>query len=251
MFMGSTQDASDMLGWTCEQQGIQIAAVVGDPPLQERARTLGLTVLTLEEVYEKFHAAPDWCDLVISYLYWRILKSPIIDAPRYGCINFHPAPLPDYKGRGGCSFAILHQLTKWGCTAHYIDSGIDTGNIIDVRWFPFRWQDETGISLKKKTGEEQKVQYKEVFAQVVKMGVLPAERQVADTGRYISKQEMLEAMRIRPEKDNIDAKIQAFWFPPHDGAFIELNGKRYTLVNEVVLKQEAEKQQSSSDRIKV
>ena len=42
-------------------------------------------------------------------------------------------------------------------------------------------------------------------------------------------------MKINPETDDVDAKIQAFWFPPHEGAYVEIGEKRYTLVNEVVL----------------
>ena len=38
-------------------------------------------------------------------------------------------------------------------------------------------------------------------------------------------------------QEDIDLKIRAFWFPPYDGAFIEVNGKKYTLVNNDILKQ--------------
>ncbi len=38
-------------------------------------------------------------DLVISYLYPRRIKDTLIRLGNRGCINFHPAPLPDYKSR--------------------------------------------------------------------------------------------------------------------------------------------------------
>ena len=34
---------------------------------------------------------------------------------------------------------------------------------------------------------------------------------------------------------NIDNKIRAFWFPPYDGASLEVDGKTYTLVNRSIL----------------
>ena len=34
-------------------------------------------------------------DLAVSYLYWRKIRKPLIEGPNYGCINFHPAILPD------------------------------------------------------------------------------------------------------------------------------------------------------------
>ena len=38
--------------------------------------------------------------------------------------------------------------------------------------------------------------------------------------------------RINPG-DDIDAKIRAFWFPPYDGAFIEIDGQRLHLQIEI------------------
>ena len=45
--------------------------------------------------------------------------------------------------------------------------------------------------------------------------------------------------RIKPSDlpDEIDRKIRAFWCPPYNGAYIELQGKEFTLVNDEVLKE--------------
>ena len=44
---------------------------------------------------------------------------------------------------------------------------------------------------------------------------------------------MLEAMEVKPG-DDVDAKIRAFWFPPHEGAYINIDGKKYMLINEMI-----------------
>ena len=54
-------------------------------------------------------------------------------------------------------------------------------------------------------------------------------------GRYISREEM-EAMKKISENDDIDRKIRAFWFPPYTGAYMEINGEKYTLINDYILK---------------
>ena len=237
LFLGSNSDAVQLLSWTAEQDGAEIVGVVGDEPLTAYAKNKSYSVYSLETASARMMMDSGWAELVVSYLYWRILKPPIIDIPKYGCINFHPAPLPDYNGRAGCSFAILDRLSEWGCTAHYINEGIDTGNIIKVKRFPFDWRQETGISLKKKTFMVQAQLYKEVMGNVLKKGRVECIPQDLSKGRYISTQAMLAAMEVT-EKDDIDAKIQAFWFPPHDGAYIKMqNGQRYTLVNEIILRQ--------------
>lgn len=237
LFMGGSADAPKALNWTALQPEATIVGVVGDKNLKECAENNLYPFYSLEEAGEKIGKDPDWAELVISFLYWRILKHPVIDVPRYGCINFHPAPLPEYRGRAGCSFAILDKLSEWGCTAHYVNEGIDTGDIIEVVRFPFDWHQETGLSLKQKTFAVQRKLYKEVLTKVFQEGRVACTPQRADKGRYISTQDMLAAMKIS-EGDDIDAKIQAFWFPPHEGAYIELSdGQRYTLVNKVVLEQ--------------
>ena len=53
-------------------------------------------------------------------------------------------------------------------------------------------------------------------------------------GRYVSRVEMEAMKRIEPG-DNLERKIRAFWFPPYDGAYIEIDGNKYTLVNRQVL----------------
>lgn len=241
LFMGGGQAAQEVLDWTIAQSHIEIVGVIGDEEVQKCACAHNCRIMELDEAYQELHESSEWTDLAISFLYWRILKAPIIDVPKYGCINFHPAPLPDYKGRAGCSFAILDQLTEWGCTAHYVDAGIDTGKIIDVERFSFDWHTETGASLKRKTAEMQKNQYKKIMSNVLACGILHAEKQMQNRGRYISKKEMLDAMEIHVGKDNIDAKIQAFWFPPHEGAYLTIQGKRFFPVNRVVLEQIKEK----------
>lgn len=237
LFLGSSLDAIKALKWTAKQTDVTIVGVVGDENLVKYSRASLYPVYSIEEASARIKEDPGWTELVVSFLYWRILKSPIIDVPRYGCINFHPAPLPEYRGRAGCSFAILDKLDEWGCTAHYVNEGIDTGSIIAVERFPFDWRKETGISLKKKTFAVQCKLYKRVMRKVLKEGKVKCTPQDLSDGCYISTQDMLAAMKI-VDGDDIDAKIQAFWFPPHEGAYIELqNGQRYTLVNEVVLRQ--------------
>ena len=42
-------------------------------------------------------------------------------------------------------------------------------------------------------------------------------------------------MKEVKDGDDIDRKIRAFWFPPYDGAYIKLNGTKYSLANSFIL----------------
>ena len=47
----------------------------------------------------------------------------------------------------------------------------------------------------------------------------------------------MEAMKQIRDGDNIEKKIRAFWFPPYDGAYVEINGQKYTLINRQLLEE--------------
>jgi methionyl-tRNA formyltransferase len=186
------------------------------------------------EEYSKDHEV----DLVTSYLYWRIIRKPLIENPKYGCINFHPAILPDWKGCGGYNVAILYKLPEWGVTAHYVNESVDTGPIIKVNRFPFDFKTATAKSLEAKSQDELVRLYKEIIMEVKEKGRLVTIDVDNSKGTYISRQQMNEMKIITDEdleSEDLDVKIRAFWFPPYDGAYIERNGQKYTLVDKEIL----------------
>ena len=69
-------------------------------------------------------------DLIIVFG-TSLLKGALLEKSRLGIINLHGGLSPDYRG-ADCTFWALYnqQPEKVGCTVHYINAGIDTGNII-------------------------------------------------------------------------------------------------------------------------
>ncbi len=66
---------------------------------------------------------------------------------RLGCLNFHPAPLPDFRGLGGYNVAILEGLAQWGVSCHFVDESFDTGDLVEVERFPIDPAAATAFSL--------------------------------------------------------------------------------------------------------
>ena len=60
-----------------------------------------------------------------------LLKGNLLKKGRLGIINLHGGLSPEYRG-ADCTFWALHnqEPEKVGCTFHYINEGIDTGNMI-------------------------------------------------------------------------------------------------------------------------
>jgi methionyl-tRNA formyltransferase len=175
-------------------------------------------------------------DLVISYLYWRRIKEPLLGRPLRGAVNFHPAPLPDYRGVGGYNFAILNGERRYGVSAHYIDSTIDTGELIARRDFPIDAEQETAYSLYQKSQRA----LLELFFELIPLfetGRPPGTPQGA--GRYYTREEFEAAKEIPPGSDpaEIDRRARAFWFPPYSGAYFADDPTYATVVTQKILHQ--------------
>ena len=249
LFMGRKPVAARCLRKLVADDRFEVVGVLTDhhldtSPTADAAREAGLRLLDFDEAMATIDAAELDYDLGISMLYWRRLKGCFLGHPTRGTINFHPAPLPEYKGVGGYNLAILDGLNRWAASAHFIDEGIDTGPIIKKNWFPIDPETETAQSLEKKSQPELEALFWEVMDMVAsRPGRVPAEP--SGPGVHLSRAELERMKAVDPDKDDIDRKIRAFWFPPYDGAMIEVAGKKYTLVNRQILESLADPESSS------
>lgn len=69
-------------------------------------------------------------DIFVSMSFNQILKAPIIDCAKKGFINCHAGALPFYRGRNVLNWVLINGEKSFGVTVHYVDEGIDTGDII-------------------------------------------------------------------------------------------------------------------------
>ena len=77
-------------------------------------------------------------DLIISIYFNQIIGRGVLGIPRYGCINIHRALLPKDRGPSSAFWQISRNEKETGFTIHYIDSGIDSGDIIAQRKFELK-----------------------------------------------------------------------------------------------------------------
>ena len=69
-------------------------------------------------------------DLVVLAGFMKILPANFVSALKGKLINIHPSLLPDFKGAHAVRDALAAGATKTGVTIHYVDEGVDTGEII-------------------------------------------------------------------------------------------------------------------------
>ncbi|KIH97058.1 phosphoribosylglycinamide formyltransferase [Streptomonospora alba] len=68
-------------------------------------------------------------DLVVSAGFMRILGAEVLE--RHTVINIHPALLPAFPGAHAVRDALAYGVRITGATVHLVDSGVDTGPVID------------------------------------------------------------------------------------------------------------------------
>ncbi len=72
-------------------------------------------------------------DLGVSYCYPRKISKSLLSIPKKGFVNYHPAPLPKYKGPTELDDAIKNKETDWEVTVHHMNEEYDSGEIIKIK----------------------------------------------------------------------------------------------------------------------
>lgn len=115
------------------------------------ARRLGVPAIRLHGKRPELEDFVRQCapDLIWITDYRYLLPERILGLAPRGAVNLHPSLLPKYRGRAVVNWAILRGETEFGLTAHFVDAGMDTGDIIAVRRFGLTQAEDVGDALDK------------------------------------------------------------------------------------------------------
>ena len=97
--------------------------------------------------------------------YMKIISNKIIQKYQNRIINIHPSLLPKFKGLNTFSRVLKNKERKTGCTVHYINKKLDSGNTIMQKMF-FLDPNDNETSIKFKT---QILEYKAFPEAIVKI----------------------------------------------------------------------------------
>lgn len=75
-------------------------------------------------------------DIVCLAGFMRLVKEPLLSAFPRRILNIHPALLPNFPGVEAWKQALNAGATQTGCTVHYVDAGMDTGEILMQAYVP-------------------------------------------------------------------------------------------------------------------
>lgn len=181
-------------------------------------------------------------DLILLVWWPYILKKELIRIPKFGCLNFHPSYLPYNRGKH-YNFWTIVEDTPFGVTLHWVDEGIDTGDIAFQSKMKKTWLD-TGETLYYKAQEELIRLFKERFPEI-KRGNIPRIPQNFKRGSFHKSNEIEKASQIHLEekykaRDLLNI-IRARSFPPHPGAWFVENGIKYEVRIQITKVEKKEK----------
>lgn len=123
-----------------------------DSVLMEMAQKQNIDVLytinvNSEEFLTRLKEYPS--DLYVSMSFNQIFRENIRNIPEKSVINCHAGKLPYYRGRNILNWALINDEKEFGITVHYVDSGIDTGDIILQDTYPITDEDTYQTLLEK------------------------------------------------------------------------------------------------------
>ena len=239
IFMGTPDFAVPTLNALVEA-GHDVVAVYSQPPrpanrgkkltpsaVHARAEDLGLEVRTpvsLKGADEQAAFAALNADAAIVAAYGLLLPQPILNAPKYGCLNVHGSLLPRWRGAAPVQRAILAGDSETGVMVMQMEAGLDTGPVRATARTPI--DRKTAGELTEELAQLGAGLMVEVLAD---MNGHPAVAQPEDGATYARKIDKSEAkLDFGVSAESVERQIRAF--NPVPGAFFEFEGERYRVL---------------------
>lgn len=170
-------------------------------------------------------------DYIVSYLSPWIIPEYMLDRTNEAAINFHPGP-PKYPGIGCTNFALYNGEERFGVTCHHMDPKPDTGDIIATKKFNIQDSD-TVYSLTQRCYAHILSLFYDIGQKILNEEELPDSEKNWKRKPYTRK-ELNELCEVSPEMstEEIKRRVRAVTFPDAPGAYIEIDGMRFTYEKE-------------------
>lgn len=161
-------------------------------------------------------------EIGLSVFFGYILKPELLNSLPHGCLNLHPALLPYNRGSFPNVWSII-EGTPAGATLHFVDTGVDTGDILAQVEVPVDSTDN-GKSLYRKLEVASVELFKENW-EAFKNGELRRRAQSVTEGtshrmKDVEALDEIDLDRRYKARDLINI-LRARTFPPYRGAYFK------------------------------
>jgi methionyl-tRNA formyltransferase len=209
IFLGINDAGMRIYDWLCDQDNIFMHSIL----------------TTKDQLRIIKNVEPDY---IVSCGYQHIVPESILTIPTKGCLNLHPAYLPYNRGANPNVWSII-EGTPAGVTLHYMDPGIDTGDIVARRKVETAFSD-SGKDLHKRLEDAQLELFQDVWSDILSDNISVFE-QDENQGTYHQTSEFETLCELNPDeevrvKEFLD-RLRALTFPPYNNAKIEIDDETY------------------------
>ena len=209
IFLGINDAGMRVYDWLCDQDNIFMHSIL----------------TTKDQLRIIKNVEPDY---ILSCGYQHIVPESILTIPTKGCLNLHPAYLPYNRGANPNVWSII-EGTPAGVTLHYMDPGIDTGDIVARRKVETAFSD-SGKDLHKRLEDAQLELFQDVWSDILSDNISVFE-QDENQGTYHQTSEFETLCELNPDeevrvKEFLD-RLRALTFPPYNNAKIEIDDETY------------------------
>lgn len=181
----------------------------------------------------------------------QIIPQEVLDSPKQGTLNIHPALLPKYRGRFSTVHALFNNETETGATLHFMDENLDSGPIIAQERFPITPTD-TGKTIYDKFTDAGTTLFRELVDRIKKGEAIVGTPQNENDATYYPKGLPGDG-KIDWDWDGrtIERFIRAMTFEPFPPADFMIGDKHMLIIDEkffLGFKQEDVKNHNSNDK---
>jgi UDP-4-amino-4-deoxy-L-arabinose formyltransferase/UDP-glucuronic acid dehydrogenase (UDP-4-keto-hexauronic acid decarboxylating) len=224
----------DLVGVVCDPVSRAFAHHgLDEPGAYDWAREHGVPVLTLEDVPGAVDGRAGAVGLSVRF--HRILRRDVIDAFGGGVLNLHGGELPRFRGVNCANHAVLDGAERGAGTLHFIDEGVDTGDIVGRRYFEITRRD-TAYSVFLKTQralQDVLVEHLDAIA-AGEVHRTPQDRFLADGETTVTyrRADLVRYKELSLDLGlaELDRRARAFAFPGHEPAYFRVGDRRLHLV---------------------
>jgi methionyl-tRNA formyltransferase len=215
-------------------------------PVHLAAQARGITVfhpVSLKGTDEQAVFAALGADIAVVAAYGLILPQAVLDAPRHGCLNIHASLLPRWRGAAPIQRAILAGDAETGVCIMRMEAGLDTGPVLLEGRTPILRKTAGHL-----TGELAHMGASLIVRVLADLPAFPEAAQVEDGITYAKKIDKAET-RLDFSQSAIAVERQVRAFSPAPGAWFELEGERYKVLEADVIMEPRHPREGGNDEV--
>lgn len=234
ILMCDAQVGNAIAEWLLENHPEDLGAMVtaNDSTICKAAREKGIPSFVFESESQLQTTLAGLAPFDLGILAWwpKLISPSVMALTNGGFINTHPSLLPYNRGKHYNFWALVEQV-PFGVSLHFVDEGIDSGDIVAQQPVFYDWED-TGETLYTKAGEAMIELFKSAYPQI-RNGSIQRVPQDLNTGSLHYAKEIDAASKINLDSTYTARELinllRARTFPGYPACRFEENGEAYEI----------------------